>query len=164
MTTDLYTQCGTDDPQWLRKGASAGFGDLVFFAGKDGGRSFDEAAAQADVVLTGPNASPAYPEELRGFIDPALTRREQFDYSDIASDWFAMRWALNDPQVIYIRNPVSRVIFDQNRARDPDPAASLREHRNPDRRELKGRFAVLCRSRLHSSGHICRPPGFDGAR
>jgi len=121
-----FEQDGPGQPVWLPAGARFGFDDLVFFARK-GVTDFADVAADIDLVLTGPHASAALPRELEPFVDRSLTQRLQVDYSDIFSDWLARRWAEIDPQVVYIRNPVSRLIFDQNRARPDDPETGLRE-------------------------------------
>lgn len=124
--TDSFEQDGPGQPVWLPVGARFGFGDLVFFARK-GHSDFTDVAADIDLVLTGPHASAALPRELKPFVDRSLTQRLQFDYSDIFSDSLARRWAEIDPRVVYVRNPVSRLIFDQNRARPDDPQSDLRE-------------------------------------
>jgi len=123
---ESFEQDGPGQPVWLPAGARFGFDDLVFFARKDVS-DFGDVAAGIDLVLTGPHASAALPRELEPFVDRSLTQRLQFDYSDIFSDSLARRWAEIDPRVVYIRNPVSRLIFDQNRARPDDPEADLRE-------------------------------------
>ena len=124
--TEGFEQAGPGRPVWLPIGAHFGFDDLVFFARKSLS-DFADVAADVDLVLTGPHASAALPRELEPFVDRSLTQRHQFDYSDIISDSLARRWAEIDPRVVYIRNPVSRLIFDQNRARPDDPEADLRE-------------------------------------
>lgn len=124
--TDGFQQDGAGQPVWLPAGAGFGFDDLVFFSRK-GVADFATVAADIDLVLTGPHAAAALPRELAPFVDPSLTQRLQFDYSDILSDVLARRWAAIDPRVVYVRNPVSRLIFDQNRARPDDPEADLRE-------------------------------------
>ena len=124
--TEGFEQDGPGRPVWLPIGARFGFDDLAFFSGKSTS-DFTDVAADVDLVLTGPHASAALPRELEPFVDRSLTQRLQFDYSDIISDSLARRWAEIDPRVVYIRNPVSRLIFDQNRARPEDPEADLRE-------------------------------------
>lgn len=125
MTED-FEHDGLGQLVWLPVGARFGFDDLVFFARKNLS-DFSDVAADIDLVLTGPHASAALPRELEPFVDGSLTERLQFDYSDIISDSLARRWAEIDPRVVYVRNPVSRLIFDQNRARPNDPEADLRE-------------------------------------
>lgn len=122
----IFEQDAPGQLVWLPDGARFGFEDLVFFARK-GDCDFADVAADVDLVLTGPHASALLPRELEPFIDPSLTQRLQFDYSDVLSDSLARRWAEIDPRVVYVRNPVSRLIFDQNRARPDDPEADLRE-------------------------------------
>lgn len=124
--TEGFEQDGPGRLVWLPVGARFGFDDLVFFARK-GLSDFADVAADVDLVLIGPHASAALPRELEPFVDRSLTQRLQFDYSDILSDSLARRWAEIDPRVVYVRNPVSRLIFDQNRARPDDPEADLRE-------------------------------------
>lgn len=124
--TDDFEQDGPGQLVWLPVGARFAFDDLVFFARKNLS-DFSDVAADIDLVLTGPHASAALPRELEPFVDRSLTQRLQFDYSDIISDSLARRWAEIDPRVVYVRNPVSRLIFDQNRARPNDPEADLRE-------------------------------------
>ena len=124
--TERFEQDGPGRPVWLPVGARFSFDDLVFFSRKSTS-DFTDVAADVDLVLTGPHASAALPRELEPFVDRSLTQRLQFDYSDVISDSLARRWAEIDPRVVYIRNPVSRLIFDQNRARSEDPEADLRE-------------------------------------
>ena len=123
--TKGFEQDGPGRPVWLPVGARFGFDDLVFFSRKSIS-DFADAAADVDLVLTGSHASAALPRELEPFVDRSLTQELQFDYSDIISNSLARRWAEIDPRVVYIRNPVSRLIFDQNRARPNDPEAELR--------------------------------------
>jgi hypothetical protein len=45
-----------------------------------------------------------------------MTRRLQFDFSDVSTDNLALSWVEKDPRVAYVRCPVSRLVFDQNRS------------------------------------------------
>ena len=126
IVTEGFEQDGPGRLVWLPVGSRFGFDDLVFFSRKDIA-DFADVAANVDLVLTGPHASAALPRELEPFVDRSLTQRLQFDYSDISTDSLARRWAEIDPRVVYVRNPVSRLIFDQNRAQPDDPEADLRK-------------------------------------
>lgn len=125
-TMPSFEQTEPGAPVWLPAGASFGFDDLVFYAHKER-TPFDRVAHKIDLVLTGPHASAVFPRELEPFVDTRLTQRLQFDYSDLTTDTLARRWAEIDERVVYVKNPVSRIVFDQNRARPGDPEADLRE-------------------------------------
>ena len=74
---------------WIPAGRTFGFDELVFWKGK-GSLPFNSAAARADTIVLGPHAGARFPAELQPFVDPALTRRKQYDYSDaITSPWAA---------------------------------------------------------------------------
>lgn len=100
--------------EWITAGRHFGFDDLVFWQAK-GSQPFEAAAAGIDTILCGPHSSAAFPAELRPFIDPALTRRKQFDFSDDSIAALGRAWAAADPAVVYVENPVSRLIMDPNR-------------------------------------------------
>jgi N-formylglutamate amidohydrolase len=100
---------------WIDAGRSFGFDDLVHWHGK-GSRPFDQIAQGVDTILCGPHSSAAFPAELQQFINPNLTRRKQFDFSDVSIAALGRAWVAADPAVVYIENPYSRVVLDPNRA------------------------------------------------
>lgn len=100
--------------EWIAAGRRFGVDDLVFWQGK-GSQPFEAVAAGIDTILCGPHSSAAFPAELRPFIDPALTRRKQFDFSDVSIAALGRAWAEADPSVVYVENPVSRLVTDPNR-------------------------------------------------
>lgn len=110
---------------WIKENTFFGFSDIVTWAGK-GKLPFEKAAGKIDLVLTGPHSSAAIPMELKPFILENFTQRMQFDYSDVSTDAVAQRWAEIDEHVVYIRNPHSRLVFDQNRAPVENPEEQLR--------------------------------------
>lgn len=115
----------TSDLLWIDAGRRFGFDDLVFR--HDRQRPFAEAAGAIDTIVLGPHASAALPAELRPFIAPGLTRRKQCDFSDIITASLGRAWVAADPRVVYVENPVSRLVLDPNRAPPADPVAGLRE-------------------------------------
>eukprot|EP00927_Polykrikos_kofoidii_P068688 TRINITY_DN64018_c0_g1_i1.p1 TRINITY_DN64018_c0_g1~~TRINITY_DN64018_c0_g1_i1.p1 ORF type:complete len:392 (+),score=59.80 TRINITY_DN64018_c0_g1_i1:106-1176(+) len=100
---------------------------MVFWQGKGCGRSFEEVASDIDTVVSGPHASAAFPAELRPFISERLTRRKQYDFSDVITGPVGRAWAEADPGVVFVENPHSRVVQDPNRKSDDDPEPALRE-------------------------------------
>ena len=71
-------------PQLLPEGTRFTFDDLVFWQGKKPGDTFDEAIAmRIRVVILSPHASGVIPGELAPFISPSLTKRKQYDFSDV---------------------------------------------------------------------------------
>jgi len=84
----------------------------------------------------GPHASADFPAELRPFVAPGLTRRQQFDYSDVIISAVGRAWAAADPHVAYVENPHSRLVLDPNRAPVADAGPGLRQF-----------FATLARQR-----------------
>ena len=112
--------------QWLPSGAQFGFDDLVYWGGK-ANETFEQAAPRFDTVVLAPHASAAFPQELQAFINPQLTQRKQFDFSDVLTYSLAHAWAEADPHVVVVSNPVSRLVLDPNRAPPADPVADLRE-------------------------------------
>lgn len=88
-------------------------------------RSLDQAIAAADVLVTTPHSGAAIPEELAPFLSPALTRRLQYDYSDVATASIVRRWAQIDPRIVAVINPHPRLVRDPNRPKPDDVAATL---------------------------------------
>jgi hypothetical protein len=80
-----------------------------------------------DLIITGPHASAAFPAEMRPFVDTRLTKRLQYDFTDISTSPVTRRWALIDPRVLYIEDPHPRAVRDANRARPDDLLPGLRE-------------------------------------
>lgn len=115
----------TSELLWIDAGRKFGFDDLVFWQNRH--RTFAEVAGTIDTIVLGPHASAAFPVELRPFISPVLTRRKQCDFSDIVTASLGRAWVAADACVVYVENPVSRLVLDPNRAPPPDPIASLRE-------------------------------------
>jgi len=111
---------------WIEAGRRFGFDELVFWQGR-GRQRFAEAAAGIDTIVLGPHGSAAFPAELRPWIAPALTLRKQCDFSDLTTAGLGRAWARADPHVVYVENPVSRLVLDPNRAPPSDPMAGLRE-------------------------------------
>eukprot|EP00966_Prymnesium_polylepis_P317758 7340902-Prymnesium_polylepis.1 len=99
---------------------------MVWWHGKEVGVPWEEAAAQVDTIVTGPHAGTAIPVELRSWVSPSLTRRQQYDYSDVATGPVGRAWAARDPGVVFVQNCVSRVATDANRAAEDDPEPGLR--------------------------------------
>lgn len=112
-------------PDWIPVGTRFGVDDMVFYRDK-GTRSLDEVLADIDVVVTGPHATAAFPAELQPFVDPSLTQRLQYDFSDWSTSPVARRWAAIDPHVLYIEDPHPRAVRDANRPRPDDLLATLR--------------------------------------
>ena len=67
---------------WISAGQEFGFDDLVFWQSK-GHAPFNTVAAGIDTIVLGPHASARFPAELQPFVDAELTRRKQYDYSDV---------------------------------------------------------------------------------
>jgi hypothetical protein len=111
---------------WIDADRKFGFEDLVFFQGR-GTQDFAARAAHIDTIVLGPHASAAFPVELQDFIAPDLTLRKQCDFSDIITASLGRAWVEADPHVVYIENPMSRLIQDPNRAPATDPMGALRE-------------------------------------
>jgi hypothetical protein len=99
--------------------------DMLTYA-EQSEKPFSEVAHKIDLILTGPHASAVFPREIEPFLAGKLSQRLQYDYSDITTDPLARAWAQSDPRVVYIANPVSRLIFDQNRPKPRDVAGMLR--------------------------------------
>lgn len=111
---------------WIPAGQAFGFDDLVFWQDK-GSAPFNAAAARIDTIVLGPHASGRFPAELRPFVDAALTRRKQYDYSDLITSSLGRTWAAADPGVVFVENPYSRLVLDPNRAPPADVMPGLRE-------------------------------------
>lgn len=90
-----------------------------------GHRSLDQAIAEADVLVSCPHAGARIPEELGPFLSPALTRRLQYDFTDVATDAIVRAWAASDPRIVAVLDPHPRLVRDPNRARPADIAADL---------------------------------------
>ena len=80
------------DVDWIPAGTTFGRDDMVFFAGK-GERVLDDVLEEIDLIVTGPHASAAFPEEMAPFVDGRLTRRLQYDFTDVSTSPVARRWA-----------------------------------------------------------------------
>ncbi len=115
------------DLLWLYADRQHGFDDLVFWQGRERGTSFDAVAGSIRTVVLGPHASAGFPAELRPFIAPGLTRRKQFDFSDVLTSALGRAWAAADPTLVFVENPHSRLVMDPNRAPPAQPMDGLRE-------------------------------------
>src|SRR5215467_8806183 len=103
---------------WIPRGTRFGIDEMAFFVGH-GERDLEEALADIDLIVTGPHAAAALPEELQAFVDVRFTRRLQYDFTDVSTSPIARRWAEIDPHVLYIEDPHPRAVRDANRPR-PD--------------------------------------------
>ena len=110
---------------WIPAGQRHGFDDLVFWHDK-GSVPFAAMAAQIDTIVLGPHAGARFPAELRPFVAGGLTRRKQYDFSDVITAPLGRAWAAADPHVVFIESPHARVALDPNRAPPRDPQADLR--------------------------------------
>ena len=111
---------------WIPEGTRFGADEMTYFVGR-GERSVDDALADIDLVVTGPHASAAFPAEMQPFVDVRLTKRLQYDFTDVSTSPVARRWAEIDPHVLYVEDPHPRAVRDANRQRPDDLAAVLRE-------------------------------------
>ena len=100
--------------------------EITVFADSDN-RTLEDAIAEADVLVSAPHAGARIPEELVPFLSPALTRRLQYDFTDVATDAIVQEWARNDRRIVAVINPHPRLVRDPNRARPADIAADLTE-------------------------------------
>lgn len=88
-------------------------------------RSLPQAIAEADLLVATPHSGAAIPEELAEFLSPALTRRLQYDFSDVATASIVRRWAEIDPRIVAVINPHPRLIRDPNRRKPDNVRADL---------------------------------------
>ncbi len=139
----------SSDVVWISAGRAFDVDDIVYYEAK-GRRPLDDVLAEIDLVVTGPHASAAFPEEMAPFVDKGLTRRLQFDFTDVSTSPVGQRWASIDPHVLYVENPHPRAVRDANRPRPADLGAVLRE----------------AFGRLRSAGETQRPSltGVDAVR
>ncbi|HWV48066.1 MAG TPA: N-formylglutamate amidohydrolase [Microbacterium sp.] len=100
--------------------------EIVVYADA-GTRTLDDAIRDADVLISCPHAGAAIPAEIAEFLSPALTKRLQYDFTDVATDAIVRRWASQDPRVVAVLNPHPRLVRDPNRAKPADVAAGLTE-------------------------------------
>ena len=113
-------------PAWIPAGTAFDADDFVYFHDK-GRRPVEDVLGEIDLILTGPHASAAFPEEMAPFVDDRLTCRLQHDFTDISTSPVGRRWAEIDPHVLYVENPHPRAVRDANRARPDDLGAGLRQ-------------------------------------
>src|SRR5262245_4095934 len=113
-------------PAWIPTGTAFVEDDLVYFHGK-GSRPLDDVLGQIDLIVTGPHASAAFPEEMAPFVDERFTRRLQYDFTDVSTSPVARRWAAIDPHVLYVEDPHPRAVRDANRPRPADLGADLQK-------------------------------------
>jgi len=128
-------------PDYDTVGQPYKFEDMVFWKGKEKGVKFDAAAKKADIIVTGPHAGAVFPAELRPFVSPELTRRQQYDFSDVATGPVGCRWAMLDERIIFVQNCLARVATDANRANSANVERDLREffrRRNDNRTAFGG--------------------------
>lgn len=88
-------------------------------------RTLEQAILDADVLVSAPHAGTAIPEEVAEFLSPDLTRRLQFDYSDVSTAAVVRRWAEIDPRIVAVINPHPRLVRDPNRPKPEDIRADL---------------------------------------
>jgi len=105
-------------------GRTFAFDDIVVYADREN-RTVDDAIRDADVLISCPHAGAAIPEEIVEFLSPALTRRLQYDFTDVATDAIVRHWASEDPRVVAVVNPHPRLVRDPNRAKPADVGADL---------------------------------------
>ncbi|MFY7865268.1 N-formylglutamate amidohydrolase [Roseateles sp.] len=132
---------------WIESGRRFAPAELMHWQGS---ASLQARAASVDTLVLGPHASAAFPAELRPFINPALTRRQQCDFSDCTTAVLGRLWAQADAGVIYIENPHARLALDANRAPPPHWLADLQE--------------FFRRLRLQQSGQTQSFSGIDAIR
>ncbi len=96
-----------------------------FVGGADGSRSLEDAIRQADLLVSTPHSGAAIPEEIAEFLSPALTKRLQYDFSDVATAAVVRRWAEIDPRIVAVINPHPRLIRDPNRPKPADVRGTL---------------------------------------
>ena len=113
-------------PVWIPAGTAFGLEDIVYFRDR-GTRALEDVLAEIDLLVTGPHASAAFPEEMAPFVDERLTRRLQYDFTDVSTSPVGRRWAAIDPPVMYVEDPHPRAVRDANRPRPEDLGAGLRE-------------------------------------
>lgn len=116
----------TDQLDWIPLGTRFTESDMVHFHGQ-GDSELDDVLADVDLIVTGPHATAAFPAELRPFVDESLTRRLQYDFSDVSTHPVAMRWAAHDLHTLYVHDPHPRAVRDANRPRPADLVATIRE-------------------------------------
>lgn len=114
------------DLRFLPAGKRFAPGDLVAFAEKES-RTLEQAIAGADLLVCTPHSGSLIPAELAGFLAPGLTRRLQFDFTDVATRAVARRWAQIDRRIVAVENPHPRLVRDPNRPAPADLSATLRE-------------------------------------
>ena len=113
-------------PAWVPAGTAFDPGDFVYYQDK-GRRPVGDVLGEIDLILTGPHASAAFPEEMAPYVAEGLTCRLQHDFTDVSTSPVGRRWAEIDPHVLYVENPHPRAVRDANRARPDDLGAGLRE-------------------------------------
>lgn len=150
------------DVDWIPTGQAFRFEDLVFWQGK-GRAPFAAAAARIDTVVLGPHASARFPGELQPFVDAALTRRKQYDYSDAITSDLGRAWAAADPAVVFVESPHSRVAQDANRTPPADVMPGLREFFARIARQRRGEKVTFggidaVRPITFSGETVLRPP------
>jgi hypothetical protein len=126
---------------WIPAGQTFALDDLVFWQGK-GRAPFSAIAARIDTIVLGPHASARFPAELQPFVDAALTRRKQYDYSDVITSSLGRAWAAADPGAR--REPRSARRCDARAARVLCAA----------RTSACGRKSELRRHRCSTPGHL----------
>jgi N-formylglutamate amidohydrolase len=151
--------------EWIPAGQAFGFDDLVFWQGK-GRAPFSTVAAGIDTVVLGPHASARFPAELQPFVDAALTRRKQYDYSDVITSSLGRAWAAAGSGVVFVECPHSRLVLDPNRAPPADVMAGLREFFVRLERQRAGEKVAFggidaVRPITFSGEAVLRPPASD---
>ncbi len=143
-------------PAWVPAGKAFDADDFVYFHDK-GRRPVEDVLGEIDLILTGPHASAAFPEEMAPFVDDRLTCRLQHDFTDISTSPVGRRWAEIDPA-----RPLRR---------EPAPTCSPRREPGPSRRSRcrtagslraaatcrRDRTAIADRRRCHPTSDVRVP-------
>jgi hypothetical protein len=114
------------EPAWIPRGTAFGPEEMAWYQGR-GDVDLDDVLDRFDLIVTGPHASAAFPEEVAEFVQSGFTRRLQFDFTDCTTSPMSRFWAELSPQVLYIEDPHPRAVRDANRARPADLLEGLRE-------------------------------------
>ena len=85
-------------------------------SGREGRRAIHCCGGALDTIVLGPHAGARFPAELQPFVDATLTRRKQYDYSDVITSSLGRAWAAANPGVVFVENPHSRLALDRKTA------------------------------------------------
>ena len=143
---------------WIPAGTRFGIDEMAYFVGR-GERDIDDVLADVDLVVTGPHASAAFPEEMQPFVDVRFTKRLQYDFTDVSTSPVARRWAADRPARAVHRGPASagRARRQPAAARSTSSPASARRSTGSTRRP--GEPALAGGRRRRAAGHVRLPAG-----